>query len=418
MSEQSRIEPGAVEMTNVVLVNADGEGVNLTLNVASLTIYENIMSPFITGELIVSDAIDLTGFMPLKGEELLVISLATPGFDDEFFKRADTYHVYKMERKLNVAMKQEALVLKFVSVEATIDVNTRISKTFKGKVSDTVKTLLSESIGLASKKPLLIEPTVNMEMHTSNFWTPTQNIYYLTSRALNFMNNPSYMFFENKDGFVFGSLDVLNSADPIMVFFKDQYQRDTQAERQFAEEYARILDMETIDHYDYFDRIRNGQYGSSTYFFDVETKKLHYIERNAKENFDSITLNAKRPFEDYTTLPASPKANLRNEAQHRSIHNGSPLLPIDTGMKRSSLLTQEQFFKTNIQVFGRFDYSVGRTVQLLIYKNSQTLPTDTEEDVIDLLMSGKYLITACAHHITREKHVCNLELSKDSISVL
>lgn len=418
MSEPNKIEPGAVELENVILFNAIGEGVNLTLSVASITIYENIMSPFVTGELIVSDAIDLVGFMPLKGEETLVLSMSTPGFDDDFFKRANTFHVYKLETKVNAAMKQEVLVLKFVSIEAMIDVNTRISKTFRGKVSDTVEQLITGPLGLATKKPALVEPTVNQDIHTSNFWTPTQNIYYLTSRALNSINNPSYMFFENKDGFVFSSLDFLNSTQPIMVFLKDQYQRDPEKERNFLAEYARVLDMETTEYYDYFERIRNGQYGSSVYFFDVETKKLHYIERDAKNSFESRTLNQKKPFEDYTDLPAKPIANLRSEAQHRSIHNGSPLLPIDTGMKRASLLTQEQFFKTNIQVFGRFDYTVGRTVYLQVYKNRQTLTSDTEDDVIDPIMSGKYLITSIAHHITREKHVCNIELSKDSISVL
>lgn len=418
MSEPNRIEPGSVEISHAVLFNSIGEGVNVTLSIASLTIYENIMAPFITGELVLSDAIDLTGFMPLKGEETLVLSLSTPGFDDEFFKRANTYHVYKLETKVNVAMKQEVLVLKFVSIEAMVDVNTRISKTFKGKVSDTVESLLTGPLGLNTSKQALVEPTVNQEMHTSNFWTPTQNIYYLASRALNVKNNPSYMFFENKDGFVFSSLDVLNSTDPIMVFIKDQYQRDPQKERNFLAEYARVLDMETTEYYDYFERIRNGQYGSATYFFDIETKKLHYIERNAKDNFDSKILNQKRPFEDYTDLPAKPIANLRVEAQHRSIHNGLPLLPIDTGMKRASLLTQEQFFKTNIQVFGRFDYTVGRTVYLQVYKNRQTLTSDTEKDVIDPIMTGKYIITSIAHQITRKKHVCNIELSKDSISVL
>lgn len=418
MSEPNLIEPGSVELNHVVLFNANGEGVNLTLNVASLSIYENIMAPFITGELVISDAIDLTGFMPLKGEETLVLSLQTPGFDDDFFKRVNTYHVYKMESKINAAMKQEVLILKFVSIEAMIDVNTRISKTYKGKVSDSVESFITSSLGLNTKKPALVEPTVNYEMHTSNFWTPTQNIYYLSGRALNVKNNPSFLFFENKDGFVFSSLDVLNSTSPIMVFLKDQYQRDPTKERNFLAEYARVLDMETTDHYDYFERIRNGQYGSATYFFDIETKKLHYIERDAKTSFDSKLLNQKRPFEDYQDLPAKPIANLRTEVQHRSIHNGSPLLPIDTGMKRAALLTQEQFFKTNIQVFGRFDYTVGRTVYLQVYKNKQTLTSDTETDVIDTIMTGKYLITSIAHHITRKKHVCNIELSKDSISVL
>lgn len=420
MSESTttiKMEPGAINIDSMVFVNKGGTGINIKNMVVQLSIFENIMSPIITGEVILADAIGMTEFMNLSGEETIFIELSVPGMDDEYLRRIHFMHVYKMEQRINYALKNAVLVLCFCSIEAAMDANCRISKTYRGSVSDLVKQVINNAPGMETKKEVIVENTANTHMYTSNFWTPFQNAYYLSNVAINNQNNPSYLFFESREGYIFASLDNLHKQEPIMLFVKDQKVTMPDESRNFLAEYSRVLEMETTDNYDYFERLRNGQYGSAIYFFDVETKKLNYIERTVQNDFARKTLNDKLPFADYKPgeLPAKPLAKLMTSLQHRSVYNGSPLLPINTELKRQALLAQESFYKTNIQVFGRLDYTVGRVVELLVYKDKITFTSDTPEDVIDLVMSGRYLITAISHQISKSKYVCNIELSKDSV---
>lgn len=420
MSESNaggKMEPGAINIDSMVFVNKDGTGINIKNMVMQLTIYENIMSPIITGEVVLADAIGMTEFMNLSGEETVFIELSVPGMEEDDFKRIHFMHVYKMEQRMNFALKNAVVVLCFSSIEAAMDANCRISKTFRGSVSDIVKKVINEAPGMQTKKEVIVEQTANTHVYTSNFWTPFQNAYYLSTVALNYQNNPSFLFFEGREGYIFASLDTLHKQEAIMLFIKDQKVTMPDESRNFLAEYSRVLEMETIDNYDYFERLRNGQYGSSIYFFDVETKKLNYIERTVQNDFARKTLNDKLPFADYKPgeLPAKPQAKMMTTLQHRSVYNGSPLLPINTELKRQALLAQESFYKTNIQVFGRLDYTVGRVVELLVYKDKVTFSSDTPSDTIDLNVSGRYLVTAISHQISKSKYVCNLELSKDSV---
>jgi hypothetical protein len=68
--------------------------------------------------------------------------------------------------------------------------------------------------------------------------------------------------------------------------------------------------------------------------------------------------------------------------------------------------------KVEIEVFGRTDYTVGRKVYL---DTNKMMPiSHKDSDINDKLLSGYYLISAINHAFTSDKHICTLELIKDS----
>jgi hypothetical protein len=42
---------------------------------------------------------------------------------------------------------------------------------------------------------------------------------------------------------------------------------------------------------------------------------------------------------------------------------------------------------------------------------------DNDEDLVDKMFSGYYIISAINHYATRERHECHMELIKDSIQL-
>jgi hypothetical protein len=70
--------------------------------------------------------------------------------------------------------------------------------------------------------------------------------------------------------------------------------------------------------------------------------------------------------------------------------------------------------KMTINVAGRCDYTVGMVVEVTMYQNKPVQKKDTQDMLIDKILSGKYLVAAINHTITIEGHVCAMELIKDS----
>ena len=256
----ARFNPGDITINAAILLNKDGKGINIKDLIVDIQIYENIMSPFITGELTISDSVNMLEMLPMIGEEQVFLDMENPSSSTETVLRKEKlFMVYKLGGMENLKMKNRVYTLYIISIEGFTDMNQRVSQTFKGKISDTVKKLLEgKGPGLMTKKDVGIEETSNNEIHTSNFWSPSQNIYYLCNKALNKKNNPNFLFFECGEGFIFASLDTLYSQQEYTTFVRNSKTRDTQSTQDVAEEYAKVLDMSTPHHFDYIERLRNG----------------------------------------------------------------------------------------------------------------------------------------------------------------
>lgn len=408
-----RAEPGEVDIDSCFVVSPKNGTVEITALVTSVTIYEDIMSPFITGRVSIVDSTALSEILPLMGEELLYMKIYTPGFEGALYQRDMMVSLYKMERRENIKLKAVGYELCFTSIEAITDMNQRVSKTFKGKISDIATAMIKGYPGLGSVRESVVEETSNNEIYTSNFWTPTQNLYYLSSKALNEINNPSYVFFENNEGFVFASLDTLYTIPATYAFIRHSKMRGPEDVQDAVDEYAKVLDMSVPNQYDYIERLQEGFYGSTIYNYDLQTKRLNFRNFVAFDDLKKTRLNPHINMGN--ELQFMPEANMLLSVMHRSLYNGSPILPINHHNRRMALLRQVSSMTINIRVFGKMNYSVGNVVDFLAYKDNATgakLPADED---IDEMLTGRYLVTAISHEISRENHYCNIELCKDSV---
>lgn len=418
---KNRLDPGLINVDRCIIISSKIGSIDVTQPMMEIMLYEDIMSPFITGKITLTDSVALGALLPLIGEELLYVEMTTPGFEGPEYTRKGLFSLYKMEARENIKLKNVGYTLCFISIEGVTDVNQKISTTFRGKISDIAEKLITGNPGLNTAKSAVVEKTSNNEIYTSNFWTPAQNLYYLTSKALNDINNPSYVFFENNEGFVFASLDALASIPPTYAFVKDSRMRSVEGKGEAAktetqdadDEYTKVLDISVPSMYDYFERVQTGFYGGSVYNYDVETKRLNFKNLVAYDQLKKVKLN-KTPLAS-DNLQFLPEANMMLSVIHRSLYNGSPVLAIDHHNRRSALLTQMSSMTINIRVYGKLNYSVGNVVEFTAYKDESTDKKDITDNDLDEILSGKYLVTAISHEVTRENHYCNIELCKDSV---
>lgn len=410
------LNPGDIKINFIKIYNGIDKFVDVSKLFLSLNLYEDIMSAFVTGKIVLSDSSSLNALLPFIGEETIEISFETPGYDGDDFKFKRLFHIYKIETLENINPKNAIIELVFVSIDGFVDMNTRISQTFKGSVSDTVRKLITSKQYLGSSREAIVEPTISNCIHTSNFWTPAQNIFFLAAEAYNNKNNPNYVFFENKDGFNFVSFDAMYDQRPVVELVRDEKSRQNTPDGDSLpdpqNDYLRVLDMSTKGLYDYIDRLETGMYGSAMYHYDVQTRRMRFMQRNSKTDFKSSSLNELSSINQPTTF--IPMAKLLTKITHKGLYpNNVPGAP-DKDMRRTSLLKRAESFKTNVRIFGRANYKVGDIIDLKVYLNEQVTEKTQVEKMFDPMLSGKYLVSALSHEISMDAHYCNMELIKDS----
>jgi hypothetical protein len=362
--------------------------------------------------------LDLANLFPFVGEETLELKISTPTLKDGNIDAK--FYIYKMTDRDTVGDKSVVYQLHFTSLDAVVDLNKSISKTFSGKVSDIANTVFTDKVnGLQTTKKLNIEESSNSTKYVSNFWSPIKNLFYLVSNSVNKSGSPSYLLFENRDGYNFLSIDTLYTQPVLQDFVKDNYVRDDLNGggniKNINEDYRRIEIVTIPEAFDYISRIRNGMYGSKQYNHDIVSKKI------SSKNYDMLQTFDKHNHLNQFPL-ASKKAVYRYNSKidfepkyYNNFSNFGDVTNASTIQERNSVLKQIESTKIQIIVAGRMDYTVGRKVTV-------TLPriepyTAQDKDPTDKMFSGTYLISAVNHYINRERHECTLELVKDSLEL-
>lgn len=413
---------GDVNIRRLEIVSSVKYKVDITNQLIGAEIYEDLFSPFITAMFTVRESQDFINALPLKGEEVINLEIATPTMNKEgsFFK--GVFYVYKVSDRILLTDRNTAYTISCISYEALYDLNIKQSKSYSGNIGDIVKRITG-SEGLNTAKNVYIEPTKNSTKYTSNFWSPIKNLNYLSNRAINNNNSASYLFYENRYGFIFTSLDNLYQQTPYQSFIKDNYVRDTDGNTSFRnieKDYQRILDFKVRVPFDSMKFTSNGAYFSRLYSYDFVKKKYLAKDYNALSQFSNqIHLNKVPMYSEMK--PVSPINLILNEVKHYSSHDGySDTSNIKILQERNSKLNLIRSSVIEINVFGRTDYTVGHKVYVEVPKptiitDKDQASFDKENGFIDATYSGFYIVTAINHVISRDSHTCIMELSKESM---
>lgn len=413
-SQQLRFA-GDVSINKVQVITPKGFFQDITAQVLTVQFYEDIFSPFITGSIIVKESLDLINLFPFVGEEYLELDITTPALKDSAIK--GKYYIYKLTDRELLGDRAVIYQLHFISVEAVADLNKKVSRVFGNKVSELITPFIKDNIiGLESKKNVQIEPTLSNVKYISNYWSPIKNIMYLCEQAVNMNKTPNYVFFENRDGFYFISLETLYQNTMYQEFTYDKYTRDKLPGggdiRNVNEDYKRISDISIPIGYDYMDRIRSGMLSSKQISYDV-TKKTYSVKNyNMFQRFDQQKHLNKYPINSDKAIFRSNSTLINFPKDFGNFNGFGDVTNAKTFQERASLMKMAEANKLNITVPGRTDYTVGQKVGVVLNKIEPLSKND--RDTTDKMFSGYYIIAAINHHIDKAKHECHMELIKES----
>ncbi len=409
---------GDVNIERATLTSSRGVLQNITAQVLNVIIYEDLFSPFITGSLVIKESFDFQNLLPLVGEEYLELKVSTPTIEKGVIQ--GTFLVYKMTDRVNLGDRSVAYELNFISVEAIVDQNKKLSKVYAGKISDIVSTFVLDKVdGLESNKKFIVENTRNTIKYVSPYWGPIKNLTFLSENSISETQSPSFLFFENRDGFNFRSLEKLYQSEPIQEFVMDKYTRDKFPMGgnilNIMEDYKRVAEIDFIQTYDYVDRLRGGMYSSKLISYD-STKKTYTVKNyNVSQRFSAQNHLNKNPLYTDKVISRSNALHILFPRAFETFTSFGDTTNAKVLQERISFLKMAESQKVQIKVAGRCDYTVGQTCTLTMYKKQPVKGRDKDSDLIDKVNSGKYIIAAINHTMGVAGHDCYLELIKDSM---
>jgi hypothetical protein len=406
---------GDVLLRNVEIRSLNGQIANITNQVESIEVYEDLFSSFISASIVLRESVDYINLFPFIGEEFVNLDIVTPSLEIPIKGR---FYIYKIADRMYTREREVVYTIKCISEEFLTDSNTRISKGYNGKLG-LIAAYILEKDGFNTQKKVNIEDSSNTTRFTANYWSPTRCLNYAAAAAFNKTENPSFLFYENRDGFNFRSIDELLKFDTYHKFTKDNYTRELQSEESTkskqdpTEDYKRILEFNVPVLTDYMKEVQSGHIKSRIISHDLVTKRYSIKNYSIKEDPKTNTLLNPTPGYSKYAISNFASTQIVVPKHYQNFNNYGDVTNYKIAQKRLAFFSQLEKYKITIQVNGRTDYTVGQIVDLNIPKTTQITKEDRETR--DLILSGRYLVSAVNHTITREKHICNMELIKNSI---
>ena len=405
---------GDVTFEKIELRSLNGQFANIINQVIGIEIYEDLFAPFITMSIVLQESVDYLNLFPFVGEEYIDVKILTPSTEKPIEGK---FYIYKITDRMMSKDREAVYTIKAISEEYLTDANRKISKSFAGNISESAYNI-SQTDGLNSKKKVIVEKTANNTAFTASYWSPVKCLNYLAATALSQSKSPSYLFFENRDGFNFRSIDEMLKDTTYHKFVNDNYSRKTDGEsltstRDPQEDYKRIIEINIPVLTDYMQEIQTGRLKSRLVTHDITTKQYSVKDYSVKRDTENPTtlLNPYPGYSKYatsnsiSTMVVMPKY-FGNFTKYGDVTNAGTI------QKRMSFFQNLSKFKVTIQVLGRTDYTVGQIVELDIPRVTQIVK---EEDARDPILSGRYMIAAISHIMNKENHTCNIELIKNSV---
>lgn len=418
------------KLESLLLIGASGKSVDLRSIMEEINVFEDIFSPCITGNILVTDSSNIINTLPITGHEYLLINFTKPSQHISFNKM---FRLYKISDRKQSSDQNEVYILHFCSEEMVLNETMRISKIYTGKaIYQIIQDIAMRYLHINAKK----FPETHLRSTTGTFdisipnWTPFYAINWLSQKAYSSQyQGAAYVFFESRDGFHFISLEELVKKPPVQKLLNSKQRLGHETDiltpdLQSASE--SIAEYEYLSMVDVLGEISSGKFAGTLITVDPVRQRIATLEKNAEDVFSrSMHLN---------TNSLSSNANIRTRSSlGKAPRSYCRLYPTTLGhdtlqyartglhpnQVESWLLQRNMYLyglnsnRMNVSVPGNVNLTVGDTVDV----DLPAITAQSKKREFDQLYSGKYLITAVRHSINRKEHICYLEISKDSSEI-
>lgn len=397
----------------------------------NIQIYESIYSPVITGTIQLIEGVNLYSLLSMHGNEYLYISFSRSNQDSAEVRYSRTFRIYKSDLRQPTGLTQtQTYVLHFCSDELVFGAQQTISRALNGlSTSEHVFNILLRDLKVNRKRIKTIERSQGTRDFILTKYKPFEAIDRLTKYSYNENGSP-FLFFENRDGYNFISLEKLFSQDPIEPALNYSTAKSTfEVEESPFKNSNELKKFNFEQSFNVLDGVESGAFATRLYTLDLVRQKYSKYDYSLINEQSQRTMldgyfplntaknrNGRPIYQEHNAKPNYWLTNLnQNETPYaiskafRSINNDVEKVL----MQRQVHLNLLNNTRVWCNIPGNPNYSVGYVVT---FNLPSFIPNNTER-AIDPYHSGKYLITSVRHSITPDDIETVMTLNKNSVAV-
>ena len=433
---------GEFNLDTLKLYSSTGVFADISNSVISIDINENIYQSSVIGTILVGDSNNLIEKLPITGQEYVDLKISTPGAGKSEhsidFTGNRKLFVYDVVMREPISSGAEVYVLSVSTIEPLRNQNIRISKSYTKTISDIVEDILENTLQV-SKTPF-IEKTKGIRRIVVPNSHPFTIINQLKKEAKSEQyDSPHYLFFENKDGFHFRTIQNLINQPIILKLHagdrnlnEDKDNNGNPEDTKINQSLRRMLSYKFSNVNNWYDNTGSGMLGSTLFTHDIYTKSYTKETFDYLDNFNKYDrMESKNPmynkqalrddfgtFEDTRVFlhPVSRvgTSKLSKDAQYYTDNKAQydTSVPEDSISDRVSKLSEfHNGIGINMIIHGSTNITAGSMVNI----NIPIVGEDHDNDIVEKTTSGNYLISHLRHSFVpaTKTHEIHLRAVKD-----
>lgn len=423
------------DLVHLQIVLPDNRKISIKRVFEEINIFENVMMPCTSGNIVIRDAIGLASKINFDGSERVYLEI-TKDWDSRNEKISEqeisvvykkTFVIYKKTDRKQLTQNSEMYTLHFVTEEFLLSQQKKIRQSFTGTYTDIIRKVLKNylKVGDSFGDISNIYPTKGIHKINGNNMSPIELIEYVTKRASSNEGVPDMMFWQTVNGYNFMPLSEILSYDyrhKITFGAKN-------VENLIGDELSGARDFRILSQFNSAENIRSGVYAGTFIGFDPLTRTI----KTTKLNFNDVYKKAKHANANGINTEIYNKEKLKSTEMYDS---RITLYPFQSNRTTNSLLKTKDTEAANIiddshnyilqrrAIFsnlmqkririvmpGNFNFLAGDVVQAEFANQFNQSDADAGGDKT---LRGKYIILGLRHIIRYDKHETILEIATDS----
>jgi hypothetical protein len=414
MSQNSIVKTNQFEIQSLVILSPNQKiEIDIRSIFEELNIHDSVLLNTISGDIIITDSIGVLKGFEFDGFQYLYVEMSKT--EDKRFSYKKLFHIYKQSLKYTIKPGAVSYRLNFISDEYTTSEQTKVAQHYQFPYSKTAQLILKDYLKIQKEKFGQFSDSKGIRSVIIPTMTPLDAITWCSKRALDVNDKPTFLFFENSDGFNFMSLNDIFKQTPLHdINISPKNIVDNMNIELFG-----TRNYEVIDQYDFIQNVTSGVFAKTGRFYDILNRTFREIKSDYFK--DQIGLTSLNPQKN--APPAKVNVhNLRPEQAYQSkyvsyYYNSNPKGNEESPEKW--LLQREAIFQNlfakriRIEMSGLFTYTSGKLLKVFVPNFSVSTKQD---EGLNQFLTGNYMIIATQHKLRAEgqEHTTIMDLVSDS----
>ena len=415
------------------ITTEEGKKVDITNSILAIDYFEDLVSPAIHMMVHCINKYSIVSGLPIRGGEKVEVEIETGSGDFEFIGGQDSLRVYKVSGQEGTRMAEQ-FTLHITTQEYMKNEISRCFRKYTGKISESVKDILTNDLGTTKFLDENIEESANSYKWMGSMRKPFKVLEWLCPKSLSSRAGESdpdpkvypseqekargtmgFFFYENKDGFNFKSIDKLTELigsareENVSTYnYTGKIIKSANLGNAF-----KIIDYAFERNIDMRSALRFGLFKNHTFLLNIDDNQLTVYNYDIKEEIGNKKLGRQEGLSVPADLGELPSRIIVRATGNGIMSNGGG--NEDTGRAaadraksaaRYNLLFTQAL---NILIPCNINLKVGDVISCEFSEMSAGRSKEPDTEI-----SGRYLIRELRHHFSSSQNTTSLKLIRDS----